>query len=258
MFRRWMHYPLLEEAGEGGDGGGGGDPPKDPPKDPPPEGGDPPATTISLETLPEELRNRPEAEVKFLLEHMVTSLGTRNDQVDELKDQIAELRGAVGAQPPKDPDPDDEKPLEELILEDAGKAIERYLISKGYIGALGDLSERVGEAEFSMVAGSVDDFAEHEEPIRKLLKDGNIPATKQNIMGAYKISLGEAVLAERARDARANLGGIPPTPPTPPEGGDPDPEVTGLEKEIMLGHGITDPKEWIKYRDNPPELKLPT
>lgn len=255
MFRRWMHYPLLE--GEG-DGGGGGDPPEDPPAgDPPPEG-DPPPTTISLESLPEELRDRPEAEIKFLLEHMATSLGTRTTQISELKDELAELRGAVSAQPPADPDPDDEKPLEELILEDSGKAIERYLISKGYIGAMGELSERVGEAEYSMVAGKVDDFDAHEEKIRKLLKEGKIPATRLNIMGAYTMSLGEAVLAERARDVRSNSGGIPPTPPAPPEGEEPESKLSSLEREIMLGHGYTDEADWIKYRDNPPELKLPT
>ncbi len=136
MIRRWENYPLQEK--EPDPVGGEGDPPKDPPpkegddKDPPKE-----PATISLDALPADLRDKPEAEVKFLLEHMITSLGSRNTQVEELQTQVAELRGAVNVKPPAEPDPDDEKSLEELMLEDSGKAIERYLTSKGYVGAVG-------------------------------------------------------------------------------------------------------------------------
>jgi hypothetical protein len=235
-----------------------GDPPADPPKE-----GDPPAAplTISLEALPEDLRDRPEAEIKFLLEHMVNTLGSRNNQVDELKDQIAELRGAVSvATPPATPDPDDDKPMEELILEDVDKALDRWAAKRGYVKGMGDLSERVGEAEFSMVSAGLVDFAEHEPAIRKLLKEGNLPANRQNIMGAYTMAVGNAVLEGRARDARANEGGIPPsnTPPPPPADG--EATMSELETEVARAHGITDPKEWIKYRDGVglDELKLPT
>jgi hypothetical protein len=233
-----------------------GDPPADPPKE-----GDPPApTTISLEALPEDLRDRPEAEIKFLLEHMVNTLGSRNNQVDELKDQIAELRGAVLAPPPAEPDPNDAKPMEELILEDVDAALDRWAAKRGYVKGMGELSERVGEAEFSMVSGGLPDFAEHEPQIRKLLKEGNLPANRQNIMGAYTMAVGNAVLEGRARDARADAGGIPPsnTPPPPPSGD--EPTMSELETEVARAHGITDPKEWMKYRDGVglDELKLPT
>ncbi len=238
-----------------------GDPPADPPADPPKEG-DPPAppTTISLDALPEDLRNRPEAEIKFLLEHMVNTLGNRNNQVDELKDQIAELRGAVSTLPPADPDPNDAKPMEELILEDVDAALDRWAAKRGYVKGMGELSERVGEAEFSMVSAGIADFAEHEPAIRKLLKEGNLPANRQNIMGAYTMAVGNAVLDQRARDARADVGGIPPskTDPPPPTGD--EPTMSELEVEVARAHGITDPKEWMKYRDGVglDELKLPT
>ncbi len=233
-----------------------GDPPAG---DPPPEG-DPPVTTISLDALPEDLRNRPESEIKFLLEHMVNTLGSRNNQVDELKDQIAELRGAVGAQPPAEPDPDLEKPMEELILEDVDKALDIWAAKRGYVKGMGELSERVGEAEFSMVSGGLPDFAEHEPAIRKLLKEGKLPANRQNIMGAYTMAVGNAVLEQRARDARADAGGIPPSKTDPPPPTDGDATMSELETEVARAHGITDPKEWIKYRDGVglDELKLPT
>lgn len=240
---------------------GTGDPPKDPPADPPKEGSDEPkgAGSISLDALPEDLRDRPEAEVKFLLEHMISSLGDRNNQVEDLRKELSEMRGAISATPPPEPDPDDEKPMEELILEDVDKALDRWARKRGYVAAVGELSERVGEAEFSMVAGQVDDFGEHEDAVRKMLKEGKLPATKTNIMGAYTMVLGAQVVEARARDVRGQTGSIPPTKTTPP---DPEkaPEMSDLETEVMRAHGMSDPKEWAKYRDDSAfdALKLPT
>lgn len=254
--RWWEHYRLLEEAGDGGDGGGGGGdpPPADPPADPP--SGDPPAaTTIPLTAIPEELRDRPEAEIKFLLEHMASQMGSKNNRVEDLEKEVAELRGAITA-PPVEPDPDDDKPMAELILENPEKALDRWAKDRGYVVEMGSLSDRVGEAEFSMVAAELTDFDEHESRIRAILKSGKLAVTKANIHGAYKLALGEAVIEARARDARADTT-LPPSNAPPPEGGD-EVKLDDLETEIMHGHGITDPKEWIKYRDNPPALKLPT
>jgi hypothetical protein len=212
-----------------------------------------------LEALPEDLRDRPEAEVKFLLDHMITSLGSRNNEVDDLKTQIAELRGAVSVTPPAEPDPDDDKPMEELILEDVDKALDRWASKRGYVSAVGDLSDRVGEAEFSMVAAQVEDFGDHEAQIRQLLKDGRLPATRQNIMGAYTMAVGTQVLEGRARDARGTTGSIPPSnaPPPEPEGG--EAPVSDLEKEVARAQGIST-EEFVKYRDSVglAELKLPT
>jgi hypothetical protein len=240
-----------------------GDPPPagDPPADPPKEGDPPPAEpgTISLEALPEDLRNRPEAEVKFLLEHMINTLGSRNNEVENLQTQISELRGAVSVQPPAEPDPDDNKPLEELILEDPAKAIDRHLASRGYVSAVGDLSDRVGEAEFSMVAGQVEDFADHEAQIRQLLKDGKLPATRQNIMGAYTMALGTKVLETRARDVRGTSGTIPPSNAPPPDPAVDTPVMSELENEVARAQGMS-AEEFTKYRDSVglDELKLPT
>ena len=252
---RWMNYPLQEEEPEP-EGGGGGDPPKDPPADPLPEGDK--EGTISLEALPADLRDRPAAEVKFLLEHMIASLGDKNTEVSGLREELAEMRGVISTAPPPEPDPLDDTPMEELILSHPEVALDRWATKKGYISGMTALSERVGEAEFGMVAAKVEDFAEHEADVRKLLGEGNLPATKTNIMGAYTMVLGTKVLAETARAGRVNTGIPPSNAPVTPDPSSETPVLSALETEVMRAHGMEDPAEWIKYRDEPPELKLPT
>lgn len=256
----WRHfYRLMEKPPEGGGdpGGGGEDPPKDPPG-----GGDPPKDppkTVSLDVLPEELRNRPEAEQKFLLEAMVTSLGTRNTEVSTLREEIAELRGGIEAnKAPPEPDPHEGKTLSELMLEDSEAAMDRYMEQKGYVKAFSDLSGRVGNAEFEMVASKIDDFAEYEEDVKTLLKEGNLAATAENVRGAYTMAVGSRILADKAAKSRAGGGSIPPSSPPPDlkEEGE-KPALSSLETEIAAAHHMT-PEEWVKARDEPMELKLPT
>lgn len=245
---RWMRwkYRLLDNEG---DDGGGGDPPKPPP----------PPRAVPVEILPEELRDRPDAEIQFLLGHMVSALGERNNEVDTLKEQIAELRGEVrGApKPPAAPDPDADKPLEELILEDTEKAIDRYLEKKGYIKAVAGLGSEVGETMLSLISQEIDDFAEHEDTIREILKRGKLPASRENIIGAYTMAVGEKHFTEKKKGGRKS-GSIPPTAPPAPTPPAEEPKLSTLEQEVMRAHGITDPKVWATYRDNPPALKLPT
>lgn len=235
--------------------------PDDPPAGSPPPKADPPAPkTIPVDVLPEELRDRPEAEIKFLLGHMVTALGERNNAVDELKTQVAEMRTKMGApQPPATPDPDDDKPLEELILENTEKALDKYLEKKGYVREVAGISEQVGETTFALVASEIDDFEEHEDSVRKILEVGKLAPTKKNIMGAYTMALGQKQLAEKQRTGRRGTGSIPPSnaPPAPDPNKD-EPKLSTLEQEVMRAHGISDPKVWANMRDNPPEIKLRT
>lgn len=240
----WPRYRLQSPD----DPPGGGDPPKDPP----------PPKTIPVDVLPEELRDRPEAEIKFLLGHMVTALGERNNDVDKLKEQVAELSGRNPAPPPP-PDPDADKPLEELILEDTEKALDRYLEKRGYVREVAGISEQVGETTFALVASELDDFEEHEDAVRKILSVGKLAPTKKNILGAYTMALGQKQLAEKQRTGRRGTGSIPPSnaPPVPDPNKD-DPKLSNLELEVMRAHGIKDPKVWANMRDNPPEIKLRT
>ncbi len=259
-------YVLMDENNEPGEGGsgGGGKPPADPPKPKGNEGGDPGGEpgerAIPVDVLPEELRDKPEAEQRFILSHMVKALGQRNAQVDDLKEQIAELRGAVSnrPEPPKEPDPNEGKPLEELILEDADAALESWMKRKGLDRAFDNLEGRIGETEFTIIASQIDDFEEYEDDVRALLKKSGAPATRQNILGAYKMALGDRALMERQRTGRKNSGSVPPSPPEPPKGGEEEePQISSLEQEIARAHGMT-PEEWVESRDKDMELKLPT
>jgi hypothetical protein len=235
--------------------------PDDPPGGDPPKGDPPPPKTIPVDVLPEELRDRPEAEIKFLLGHMVTALGERNNTVDDLKTQVAELRNKVGNSPPPPatPDPDADKPLEELILEDTEKALDRYLEKRGYVREVAGISEQVGETTFALVAAEIDDFEEHEDAVRKILEVGKLAPTKKNIMGAYTMALGQKQLAERGRTGRRGTGSIPPSnAPPAPDPNKAEPKLSALEQEVMRAHGVKDPAVWAAMRDNPPEIKLRT
>ncbi len=254
----WPFHRLMDEGGD--PGGGGADPPsKDPPADPPksedPPKDPPPPATVSVDVLPEELRDRPEAEQKFILEHMVSSLGTRSQEVQTLKEQLAELRGEI-RKPPDEPDPNEGKTMGELMLEDPEAAMDRYMDSKGYVKAFTDLSGRVGSAEYGMVSREIDDFAEFKDDVDALLKDGKLAPTEANVRGAYTMAVGSRALMEKAAAARGN-NTIPPSPPPPPEGDEVKGTITKLETEIAAAHNMS-PEEWIEARDKPLEVKLPT
>lgn len=264
---KWPFYELRDKP-PGEDDGGGGDPPKDPPKDPPatpPKGGEPPkkpeaSGAIPLDVLPEELRDRPHAEQKFILEHMVQSLATRNREVSDLKEQIAELRGAVSAQPktPAEPDPHEGKTITELMLEDSEAALDKYMEARGYVNAFNTLSGRVDSAELSMVRAEIDDFDEYEDDVKQLLKEGKLAPTRENVRGAYTMAVGNRVLEKKARERRAAGGTVPPSSPPPPDPEKDAPQLSQLETEIAAAHGMS-AEEWIESKkDAPLALKLPT
>lgn len=266
---KWnWQYRFMEKPPEGGgDPGGGGEPPKkDPPKAEGGKGGkgDPPEPpkTISLDVLPESLRDRPESEQKFLLEHMVQSLGKRNKEVDQLKEKLANLEGRVSATPPREPEPDphEGKSITELMLEDSEAAMDKYMESRGYVKAFDGLAGRVASTEYEIVKANIDDFEEYEEDIQEILKEGNLAPTKENVRGAYTMAVGARTLADKEARRRGGGGGIPPSPPEPPEPKETEVKwKSDLEKEIAHAHGVDDPEEWYANTyDKPMELKLPT
>lgn len=262
---KWPFDRLMEKPpGDGGDPGSGADPPKDPPADPP-KGGDPPKdppppATISVDVLPAELRDRPEAEQKFLLEHMVTGLASRNTEVEALKLQLAELTGTVNAnKAPPEPDPHEGKTMEELMLEDSDAALDRYMEKRGYVKAFTGLESRVDSAEYSMVAADIDDFEEHREAVDLLLKEGKLAPTRANVRGAYTMVIGAEALKAKELVRREAGNTLPPSSPPPPEGDDVEAVfVSSLEEEIATSHGMS-AKEWKESQaDVPMKLKLPT
>ena len=256
---KWPIYELMEKPPDLDKPGDSGDPPKDPPKgkDDPPK--DPPKT-ISLDVLPEELRDRPEAEQKFLLEHMVTGLASRNKEVDELKTQLFELKGAVEAnKKPPEPDPHEDKSMEELMLEDSSAAMDRYMESRGYVKAFDGLSSRVDSAEYAMVAAEIEDFAEYEEDVKELLKEGNIAPTRANVQGVYAMAVGQRVVQARELKRREAGSTLPPSSPPSPDGDKEEAKfVSALEEEIATAHGMN-AEQWKENQaDIPMKLNLPT
>lgn len=263
MLNRWMYRLMEKPPGEGGDPGKGSE--GDPPSKDPPKGGDPPAEPegkVSLDVLPKELRDRPEAEQKFLLENMVQSLSKRNREVESLKEKLANLEGRVDATPPKpaEPDPHEGKTVTELMLEDSEAALDKYMEERGYVKAFDDVAGRVASTEYELVKSSIDDFDEYEEDVQEILKEGGLPPTRENVRGAYTMAVGAKTLAEKNAKKRAGGGTIPPSPPEPPEGEEDEVKwKSDLEKEIAHAHGVDDPEEWYANSyEKPMELKLPT
>lgn len=242
---RWNRYRLMDEPpdpegdGKGGEGG---------------EGDPPPPATIPLDVIPEEFRDRPASEIRFLLQHMASGIGRQNTEVEQLRARLSQLESKPPEPPP--PDPDDEKPLEELILEDPKKAMRRFLKEEGYLDEFSSFSTRLGEAEIQSLAKELPQFHEHEERVRELLKESRVNPTRSHVLAAYKISLGEKAMEEAAKSHRGSVTEPPSTPPPPPPPGGSQP-LSDLEREVMRAHGVDDEKEWARMRDQPLSVKVP-
>lgn len=241
--KRWPMYRLMEEPPEGGGdpGGGGGDPPE--------------PITFSADVIPEEFRDRPAAEVKFLLQHMATGIGQRAQEVEDLRSQLADVKSKI-PEVVVEPDPKDEIPLEELMLTDAPAAIERFLKETGYKKAIGSMDERLGNAEMRALEADLPGFKERKEDVVKILESGKLPQTENHIRAAYDIVRGREAITAEGIELREGIT-EPPSPAAPDvkeEAG----TLTDLEREIMRAHGVTDEAEWIEARDKPIEVKVPT
>ena len=250
MWRKNFVFPRYqEEAVTDPPPGGGGDPPTDPPK-----GGDPPpGSTLSVDSLPEELRGLPEAEVKFHLQQMVAGLKTGNTRRKELEEEIAGLRKPAEIVKPAEP----EKPLEEMILEDPEGAILSVLERTGLVDRFTRVEAQAGESVVLAVASSMGGtFEEHEEDVRKILKDTNVPRTKENVQGALEMVVGRKAIEKQQRDVRATANAILPTDDPPPDSSK-LPELSGLEKEIQESSGMT-PEEWHKNKAPLEGIKVAT
>lgn len=242
--RKFSIYETPEEPDEELDdpipeGGGGGEPT--------------PIPGIDRTVLPEELRDLPEAEIKFHLGQMVSSLRRRNEDFNSLKDQLDELKRST-QKPAEPPKPD--KPLEELILEDPEAAIETVLQKRGYVSRFSQLEDQVGESAFNVVASRVPGFSEYEEEVRKIIKDANAPKTVNHIMGALEMAVGRRTLVDKTREARK-----PHTPSIPKESAPKKssklPELQGLEREIFEASGMSR-DDWEKHKNSDFEIEVPT
>lgn len=261
VLRRFSVYETPEEELEDPEAGG---------EDPEGAGGGGSTTgDVTLESgdrlprnvLPEDLRDRPENEVRFLLNRMAEGVRSKNEEVSELREQLAELRGRVegseARREPQEPDPYDEMSDEELMIENPDQAVLRILRRNGLIEEFDNVQSRLDETEFTLVASKIDDFSEYEEDVREILKESGARPTRKNILGAYTMAVGQRALAERQKRARKSAS-MEESKPEEKEGKSSLPELTGLERDIFESSGMTR-EEWEEYRaDKPIDVQVPT
>lgn len=217
-----------------------------------------PTPSIPVEVLPEALRGKSEAEIRFTLNNLVEAVTSSNQRTRELEERLREFSQKEPEPTPRPATP--AKPLEEWILEDPEAALEHWA-NQRFGGALNQLKEvenRVGDAEFSSVARELDDFSEFEEDVRSILKESKVPKTRQNIIGAYTLAVGRRAIEERKRGARkgATMETATPEPPKPSE---PSYKKDNLSEEIRLAMGMSEKEYYETYAGSQEvEIKVPT
>ena len=245
-------YVLREKDPEGGTGG---DPPKDPPKEPAkdPTKEPDPVATIPVSALPEELRDKSEAEIQFTLGRMISSITSQNETNRELRDRLE--KALEKPEPEPEPDPNEGKSISELFEEgDHEAAIEAYLKKKGYVEAVGATLSKVASIEYQGVRREIADFDEYKEDIDGMLKGRN-DVTADVVKGAYTMARGSAIIAAEEKSRRA-LMSAEKVEGDPPEGVEKLPELEGLEKEMFEASGM-ERGRWDEMKGDEVEIKVP-
>ena len=120
------------------------------------------------------------------------------------------------------------------------------------------MEAQVGENAFSTVSSKVNNFDEHEDDIRTVLRQSGVAATVENITGALHMVVGRKALEDQGRASRAAATPQIPVedPPTPSKGK--LPELSGLEKEIFDSSDMSR-EEWHRYKNAETfDIKVPT
>lgn len=218
-------------------------------------GGEAPAVTgIDRSVLPEELRDLPEHELAFNLRQMVDGLARSNQRTKELEDTLRTLKDSKPAPPPSEPE--DDTPLEEQILDDPKKAVVRVLQELGLTDRFERMEGSVSRTQLQLARQRHDDFDEYREDVEALLKRGGVPATEENIDGAYAMAVGKRAIEERSRQRKKAAN---PDKPKPVEskGKKSYPAMGELEKEIFASSGMTR-EEWENAKNSESvEIEVP-
>lgn len=207
---------------------------------------------ISPDILPKELQGRSEAEIKFVLANMVSSLQKQNQRIKEL-----EGKGGTPAEEKPKAEEKPVKPLEERILEDPEGVIDE-VVRKRYGSVIQSLESGVGSSVLSAVRSEVDDFKEHEDDVLDLLTEAGLPKTRENLLGAYTQVVGMKTLEERRQQKQQNIG-IESGGGRPADEDKSKPKLTELEDEIRIAHGMS-VEDWHKYRSDEvvSSIRVPT
>jgi hypothetical protein len=194
----------------GGTDGGSHSPPAERPQVE--RGGGQPASApagLSLDVIPESLRGLPAEQIRLALNQMVTGLPRLDAEIKRLREETERAKAAAAQPVPRaeEPDPDADIPLEELILKDPAKALDRWAERKfgSQLNRLDNIDKRVASTELATVAREIDDFEEYREDIETLLSQSGSPATREHILGAYTMAVGKKTLEAKARQGRTEL-----------------------------------------------------
>lgn len=232
------------------------DPPKDPPKgDPPPPAKSiepPKVATIPLTALPEELRDKSEAEIQFTLGRLISGITQANETNRDLRAQLEDAKRVPEPEP--EPSPHEGKSMAELFEEGEHEAaFDAYLDKKGYIGAVTDTRDKISSMEYDSVRREIADFDEHRDAIDTILKDRpNVDA--RTVRAAYTMARGAATIAAEDKATRALLT------PEHPEGDPPEPkvergEMDPFEKEVFEASGMSE-ERWHEMKGDV-EVEVP-
>jgi hypothetical protein len=239
-----------DPAGGGQPGGGGGTP------DPSPQG-------IPVDVLPESLRGLPADRIKFTLDTLVKSVTATNERNKRLEEENRTLK--TTPQPRKDTPPSDDgkprKALADRLLEEPEAALDEYFSRRAgaYSDKIDELNRRLGDTEVDIVRRTVPDFDDVQDDVFDILDKSGTPRTKEALMGAYTMILGQQALEQRMLDQRKALGGS--ERPAPDSQPDPTPKYskTSLTEEIRVGLGLSEEEYYDKHANaNSFNVKVPT
>lgn len=216
---------------------------------------------LPLDVLPKELQGRSPQEVRFILNNMVSGFKTQRTELENLKQRLKELDDAGGAGTSgasaggkkQEKAKESEKPLEELILEAPEDAI-LAVVRKHFGADLQRIESGVSTAMLNSIRSEIDDFKDYEETVTEIIQTNKLPATRENLIGAYTMAVGMKALEDRRQQKQAAMN-MDKSQGAPNEQQVKEPE--GLEREVMLAHGIEDAKVWNKYKSGEFEIRVP-
>lgn len=247
MFRYGWNHELRDDNDPGGPGA---DPPKgnDPPGDPP----ESKTASIPLTALPEELRDKSEAEIQFTLGRLISGVTAANERNRELSAQLDDARKVP--EPDPEPSPHDGKSVAELFEEGEHEAaFDRYLEKKGYVGAVEGTLSKVSSMEYENVRRETADFDEYRPDIDEILA-GRPNVDSRTVRAAYTMARGARVIADEEKAKRA-LHSPEPVGDDPPKGIEVV-EMDSFEKEVFEASGLS-AERWQEMKSDDIEIKVP-
>lgn len=242
------------EGGDAGGSGPGGEPGDQSGDVPGGESGDTGTSGLRPDVLPDFLRGRSEQEIKFYLNQAFTSVESQQEQIRQLRQELEQAKTTPTA-PEREPDPDDERPLEELMLENPDKALERWARDRGLLDRFDELDSRMGRVAFRLVEDEFPGAKKYRSEIQDILQKANSPINEATITMAFKMLKGEEALEEQKKQVRKQMNNDPPK--APDDSGPKTPQMTDLERTFAKAQGLTD-EEFVKYRDEELSVRLPT